>query len=81
MTQSLAQGQSQAAAATYTAASAGDATLSWNAIKTRPARFKSTKKSWDEPDNLLPEFKFESSWNTETYQGSVAANDFPEMRM
>jgi len=53
--------------------------LSWNALKTKPAAFKS-KKTWDEPDNLLPEFRFVSSWNTQAYQDGVAANDFPEMR-
>ena len=54
--------------------------LTWNGIKSKPAAYKS-KTTWDEPDNLLPEFGFKSSWNTETYQGSVSANDFPEMRM
>lgn len=54
--------------------------MAWNGIKTKPAAFKS-KITWDEPQNLLPEFGFVSSWNTNTYQGSVAMNDFPEMRI
>lgn len=49
-------------------------------MRIKPASFK-TKTSWDEPANLLPEFGFASAWNTETYQGSVAMNDFPEMRI
>jgi hypothetical protein len=51
-----------------------------NGHKSKPAAFKA-KATWDEPANLLPEFGFTSSWNTATYQGSVAANDFPELRI
>jgi hypothetical protein len=30
---------------------------------------------------LLPEFGFVSAWNHDGYQGGVAMNDFPELRI
>lgn len=46
----------------------------------KAAKF-ATKKSWDEPTNLIPEVGFVSSWNTDTYGTSVIANDFPDLRV
>jgi len=49
-------------------------------VSQKSAKFAS-KSTWDEPLNLLPEIRFVSAWNTESYQGSVAMNDFPELRI
>ena len=58
--------------------------LSWNNLKTgniKPAAFKS-KQTWDEPDNLIPDFEFKSSWNTNgAYEAGLESTDFPEIRM